>query len=460
MTIKRTLISIGILLVLSATAYAFFFRDKKMNSDILVEVKKNDFEVNILTTGELRSKSMTMISAPTKLRQLGIYQIKIADMVPEGTLVKEGAFVVSLDNSDVLTKIKDQQLNIDKKNAEIKQASLDTMMELRTLRDEIVNLGFDLEQKVLEKEQSRYEAPAEIKRVQLEYEKAERTLRQKKDNYKTKQIQTQTKMQILGSDMKQLTNYMEGLTSILSQLTINAPKSGMLVYDKNWNGQKKSVGTQIELWNPTLATLPDLTQMEALTYVNEVDIQKVKVGQSVDIGLDAATDKKLKGVVKSVANIGEEKPNSDAKVFEVLIDVLTEDPILKPAMTVSCKIATEKYKDALQVPLEAIYNDANGSFIFKRAEGNLVKQYVKVYTVNESNALITNGLKEGDRIYHNLPLADTTGLKMLKPDSTAEIKPEQLIQIDTSDARRLKDQADKESKTQGGGGNSGIIIVN
>lgn len=459
MTIKRILISIAILLVLSATAYAVFFRDKKINREILVDVKKSDFEVNILTTGELRSKSMTRISAPTKLQQLGIYQIKIADMVPEGTLVKEGAFVVSLDNSDVLNKIKDQQLNIDKKNAEIKQASLDTMMELRTLRDEIVNLGFDLEQKILEKEQSRYEAPAEIKRVQLEYEKAERTLRQKKDNYKTKQVQAQTKMQILGSDRQQLTNYMDGLTSILSQLTINAPKSGMLVYDKNWNGQKKTVGTQIELWNPTVATLPDLTQMEALTYVNEVDIQKVKVGQAVEIGLDAAADKKLKGVVKSVANIGEEKPNSDAKVFEVLIDVLTEDPLLKPAMTVSCKIAAEKYKDVLQVPLETIYNDANGSFIFKRTDGSLVKQYVKVHTVNESNALITNGLKEGDRVYHSLP-SDTSGLKMFKPDSTLETKPQQLISIDSAGAAKLKDQAGRESKTQGGDGNSGIIIVN
>lgn len=458
MTIKRILLVTGVLLAISATAYAIFFRDTKSTNDLIVDVKKSDFEVNILTTGELRSKSMTMISAPTKLRQLSIYQIKIADMVPEGTLVKEGAFVVSLDNSDVLTKIKDQQLNIDKKNAEIKQASLDTMMELRTLRDEIVNLGFELEQKVLEKEQSRYEAPAEIKRVQLEYEKAERTLRQKKDNYKTKQIQTQTKMQILGSDLKQLTNYMDGLTGILSQLTITAPKSGMLVYDKDWNGQKKAVGTLVELWNPTLATLPDLTQMEVLTYVNEVDIQKVKVGQTVDIGLDAAADKKLKGVVKSVANIGEEKPNSDAKVFEVLIDVLTEDPILKPAMTVSCKIAAEKYRDALQLPLETIYNDANGSFIFKRTGGSLVKQYVKVFTVNESNALITNGLTEGDRVYHSLP-SDTTGLKILKPDSTAEVKPRQLILIDSAEAKRLKEKADQDGKTQRGGSEGGIILI-
>ncbi len=459
MTTKKMLISIAVLLVVSATAYAFLFRSKDTNKDVLFDVKKNNFEVNITTTGELRSTSMTRISAPSKLMQLSIYQIKIADLVPEGTQVKEGEFVASLDNSDVLNKIKEQQLNMDKKNAEIKQASLDTMMELRTLRDEIVNLKFDLEQKILEKEQSRYEAPAEIKRVQLEYEKSERTLKQKEDNYKTKQLQTQTKMQILGSDLQQLKNTMEGLTSILSQLTINAPKSGMLVYDKNWNGQKKAVGTQIELWNPTIATLPDLSQMEVLTYVNEVDIQKVKVGQAVEIGLDAAADKKLKGVVKTVANIGEEKPNSDAKVFEVVIEVITKDPIIKPAMTVSCKIATEKYKDVLPIPLEAIYNDAKGSFVFKRSDGSLQKQYVKVFTVNESNALISNGLQAGDRIYHSLPI-DTSGLKVLMFDSAKNIKPQQLITIDSAEVKRLKNQANTDSKSQGGADAGGVMIIN
>lgn len=459
MTTKRTLISLAVLLVLSFSAYAFFFRSKSTSSEILVDVKKNVFEVNILTTGELRSKSMTRISIPTKLQQLGIYQIKISDMVAEGTLVKQGEFVASLDNSDVSNKIRDQQLNIDKKTAEIKQASLDTMIELRNLRDEIVNLKFDLQQKILEKEQSRYEAPAEIKRVELDYEKTERTLKQKEDNYKTKQIQTQTKMQILGSDMKQLTNSMEGLTSILSQLSINAPKSGMLVYEKNWNGQKKSVGTQVEVWNPTIANLPDLTQMEVLTYVSEVDIQKIKVGQKVEIGIDAAPEKKLNGIVKSVANIGEEKPNSDAKVFEVLVDVLTQDPIIKPAMTVSCKIATEKYNDALQVPLEAIFNDAGGSFVLKRSDGSMVKQYVKIFTINENSALISNGIRAEDKVYQSLP-ADTTGLKTFTIDSTKEIKPQQLITIDTAEVRRLKEQSASEGKNKGDDGGGGMIIIN
>lgn len=109
MTTKRIAILVAILLALSITAYAVFFTGKVSGKDILVNVQKGNFEVNILTTGELRSKSMTRISAPTRLQQLGIYQIKIADMVAEGTLVKEGEFVVSLDPSDVQNKIKDQQ---------------------------------------------------------------------------------------------------------------------------------------------------------------------------------------------------------------------------------------------------------------------------------------------------------------------------------------------------------------
>lgn len=55
-----------------------------------------------------------------------------------------------------------------------------------------------------------------------------------------------------------------------------------------------------------MATLPDLSKMITKTYVNEIDISKVKVNQKVDISIDAFPDKKLSGVVTEVANIGEQ----------------------------------------------------------------------------------------------------------------------------------------------------------
>ena len=105
------------------------------------------------------------------------------------------------------------------------------------------------------------------------------------------------------------------LAQTLGEFTIKAPADGMVIYAREWNGRKKVVGATINPWESAVATLPDLSVMESTTYVNEVDIQKVAVGQKVEIKLDADPSKKLSGIVRQVANIGEQRPNADSKVF-------------------------------------------------------------------------------------------------------------------------------------------------
>jgi len=159
-----------------------------------------------------------------------------------------------------------------------------------------------------------------------------------------------------------------------------------------------------------VATLPDLTQMQIITYINEVDIQKVKIGQYVEIGLDAEPGKKLEGGVHQVANVGEQKPNSDAKVFEVLIDVITKDSSLRPAMTTSCKIHAGTYPKTLSVPLEAINTEKEISYVFKKENGKLLRQQVLVGAVNETHGIVYAGINKNDQILLNFP-EDTTRLQ-------------------------------------------------
>src|SRR5690348_5966616 len=175
---KRILLFLSVALVAVIAAYFLFFRKKSGDNSLLATVQKSAFEVQVMTTGELRSRTETKIMAPQGLRQLDIYQVKIANLVPEGSIVKQGDFVASLDNSDVMTKLNQQKLELDKQEAQYTQAKLDTMLHLRAARDELVNLRYDLQTSKLEKEQSKFEAPAEIQRIELEYEKAQRTLNQ------------------------------------------------------------------------------------------------------------------------------------------------------------------------------------------------------------------------------------------------------------------------------------------
>ncbi|HKK38718.1 MAG TPA: efflux RND transporter periplasmic adaptor subunit, partial [Cryomorphaceae bacterium] len=177
---------------------------------------------------------------------------------------------------------------------------------------------------------------------------------------------------------------------------------GMLIYKKDWNGQSVGKGSQISAWDPVVATLPDLSTMISVTYVNEVDIRKVKQGQEVELGLDAFPDKKLSGDVIKVANVGEQRPNSDAKIFQVNIELNERDDLLKPSMTTSNQIITDTQEDALHIPIEGLFNqDDSITYVFKKSGLSVQKQEVMIGATNTNEVIILAGLNEGDEVYLN-----------------------------------------------------------
>lgn len=411
----------GIPLILIIAGIYFYTKGGQIseNKELTTTARSGDFHVFVISTGELKAKNQTEITAPgASLQQAGIYsELKIEDLIQEGTVVKEGDYVASIEKSPIVSKLSDAGLEVDKKTSEFNQARLDTTLTLREARDELQNLKFAVEQAKLEKEQSRFEAPATIRQKEIEWEKAMKSFSVKSENYKTKVKQAATKCQIIQSDLSLALSKQKRLQDLMGKLTIYAPKAGMVIYARNWNGAKKIVGSTVNSWNPEVAILPDLRLMQVITYINEVDIQKVKIGQYVEIGLDAESGKKLEGGVSQVANVGEQKPNSDAKVFEVIIDVLTNDPDLRPAMTTSCKIHAGSYAKVISVPLEAINNDQKSSYVFKKQGNGWVRQQVWIGAVNESHGLVYGGLISGEEVLL-AGLADTSGLQkigLLKP---------------------------------------------
>jgi RND family efflux transporter MFP subunit len=183
-----------------------------------------------------------------------------------------------------------------------------------------------------------------------------------------------------------------------------------VIYVREWNGKKKGVGSQWSPWDPTVATLPDLTQMESDTYVNEVDVRKVAVGQKVKISLDADPTKKLDGTVTSVANVGEQRPNQDSKVFEVKIDIAQVDTTLRPGMTTSNAIETASRDGVLSIPLEAVTSERGMSFVYRKDGGHVVKQQIETGVMNDNDIVVKRGLERGDKVLL-VPPPDKAGIK-------------------------------------------------
>jgi len=384
-------------------------------ASILTEVQKGTFEINVNTTGELQANSSENIMGPSRLRQIGVWQVKITDLVPEGSRVKKGDYIGMLDRSEISGHLKDLESELQKSESEYTKIKLDTTLEMRMARDELINLNSAVEEKSIVLEQSKYEPPAMIRQAQLEMEKAQRAHEQAKKNYQLKREQALAKMKEVSAALSQAQRKFEEASSVVEEFEIHAPKDGMLIYEKDWDGKKKLVGTTISAWDPVVATLPDLSSMISKTFVNEVDISKIKVDQQVEIGIDAFPEKKFKGTVIDVANVGEQRPKSDSKVFEVKIKMQGSDTLLRPSMTTSNKILTARLNTVLHIPLECIHNSDSVSYVFVKEGFKTLKKQIKLGLINDSEAIITKGLSEGEKVFLSKPEdADDLDIQKLK----------------------------------------------
>jgi multidrug efflux pump subunit AcrA (membrane-fusion protein) len=380
--------------------------------DLYTKPVTGEFVVDVTSTGELRAKNSTEITGPQGAREFRVNQLTIQRLIPEGTIVKAGDFIAELDRSEIMGKLQDAQLDLQTAQSQVTQAELDSTLELSQARDNLINLEFALEERQIEVDQSQYESPAVQRQAEIELDKARRQLAQEKKNYQTKVKQAEAKLREVEAELTKKQNEIGKIRQLMTQFTVNAPDQGMVIYRRNWDGSKVTEGEQISAWNPIVAELPDFSVMESVTYINEVDIQKVELGQKVTIGLDAVPDKRLTGVVTDVANIGEQRKNYDSKVFEVIIEINERDSLLRPAMTTSNRILIDRVDETLFVPLETVHAVDSLSFVFKKNGGSPVMQQVELGLMNDNSVIIHRGVNLTDELYLTVP-EDTVGIERI-----------------------------------------------
>ena len=405
----KKIIFIGLIVAIGLILILAFSSGGDKETVLTTSVLRGNLQIEVITTGELEARNSVKILGPgQQMSSARIWNTKINEMVPEGTEVKKGQFVAQLDVSGVEDNIKNRVDDLTKAESEHTTTKLDTTLTMREQRDKLLNLKFAVEEKKIKLEQSAFEPPATIKQAKMEVEKAQRELDQHKENYGIKKQQMIAKMNVATAKLERSKRLLHNLQGLKTKFTITAPEDGMVIYAKNWHGHKVKTGEQVRHWNPIVATLPDMSEMISRTYVNEIDIRKVKIGQQVQIGLDAFPDKALTGEIITVANVGEQKPNSDSKVFEVSIVINEYDSILRPSMTTSNNILTNQIDNCLYVPLEALHSQGDTvNYVIEKDGLSYTKKEVELGPSNGQYAVILKGTEEG----RTLALNETESLK-------------------------------------------------
>jgi HlyD family secretion protein len=427
---KRTFITTGIIVIFSFIALIVFDKltTREDKTKIFEEAKKGTFEITITNAGELLAEKSLNILGPTvgNSNRSGnssgagsrggggfdfhVTDFKIQDMVPEGTIVKKGDYIAQLDKTSYFNSLRDAFTNLNTLRTNVESKILDTAITLTSLRDDIKNQMYAVEEASVELAQSKYEPPAIQRKAESDLDKVKRSLEQKTKNYELKRtwiIADINDEKIRLSDGKKL---VADLQEFLSKFTIRAPASGMVTYRQDELGVKTKVGSSVNFFDDVICTLPDLSSMISKFYVSELEVSKVNIGQKVRVTIDALPGNKIMGKVLSVANVGEQLPNSDAKMFEVQIKLDESDPALRPSMTTWNEIMIKTYENVVYIPAECVQTGPDSiSYVIKK---NKTRQIVVLGDSNDKNVIVEQGLKQGTSVYI-IPPEDSDTFRMV-----------------------------------------------
>ena len=402
---KKTFIITGIIVVGTFILLYVFNRltTKASITYQYTEVQKGDFEIALTTTGELIPERTVDIKGPLfdangDIRSMNI---KIQDLIPEGTVVQKGDFVATLDRTELNNNLKDANDFLITLKTNLEMKLLDTAITLNDIRDIIKNQKFTVEEAKMTLRNSKYEPPTTLRQAEIELDKAQRVLEQRERNYVRRSAQARTDIYNQNYWVSRVSKRVKEFEDVLAGFTVTAPSSGMVIYKKERRGGKRKVGSMINPMDRVVATLPDLTSMLSTAYINEIDISKIKPGQKVNITIDAFPKKRYDGVVTAVAKIGEKLPNTDDKVFEVQIKIDGSDMALRPSMTTGNKITISTFHNVVFIPIECVQAGVDSiPFVYKK---NGTKQVVLLGESNEKHIIIEKGLDPGTILYLNTP---------------------------------------------------------
>ncbi|MCS7304464.1 MAG: HlyD family efflux transporter periplasmic adaptor subunit [Thermoguttaceae bacterium] len=394
---------------------------------IMVQATRGSFVHKVTERGAVESASNYEVRCEVQSR--GAAGTMILDIVPEGTYVNEGDFLVRLDSSWLESEKTKQEITCAQSEALLAEAenALETArinlkeylegqyrLEEKKIQNEILlasqevsrsreNLAYserlaakgyitkqqlEAETFALQKAQNELEAAQLKLKVLQEYTKPKR-LKELESEIKTAEARLAARRQAYELDRQQLRRIEEQI----AKCVIYAERAGEVVY-ANVTGQGAQdviiePGTLVRE-NQVIIRLPDPKNMQVKARVNETRISRIRVGMPAEIRLDAFPEALLQGEVTSVSEYPAPTMwhRGDVKEYETFIKILTPMEGLKPGLTAQVHIRVEELQDVLQLPIQAVFEHQGRYYCVVRNGQLWEARQVQIGPSNEQSVVI------------------------------------------------------------------------
>lgn len=413
-------------------------------------VRRADFNVVTNAGGQVQSSLQTKIECQVEAinyRARGVTfsgsgSSTILTLVPDGSMVKKGDILCTLDGSEFEEIVRTQTIRVEEEKAEVLEAELNLeVAELAvkefldgTFRRQVQEMDGKI--KLAESDVERwadrlkwsekmavkgYVSLAQIATEQMSYTRSKQQLmidRMARENYtkytKARTLHTlngaveQARMQLRNEragferDQERLAYYKR----MVEYCTIRAPHDGFVIYASNMQGggrrgddrDRIEVGYQVRQ-RQDLFYLPDLSKMEVIALLNESVVEQVRAGMPTKVEVEGIPGRIMEGHVETVTRLPlVDERNQDVKNYVARVKIDTVPEGLRPGMTAEVQILTGRRQNVLTIPPAALTIEEGQEVCYVARADGLERREVTVGAGDLQQIEVTGGLEEGEEV--------------------------------------------------------------
>jgi len=399
---KNVLVLATVVIIAGLGIWMYRSRDVSANvsEKDLLTVQRVDFPVLVNSTGVLEAIQSVSVGPPRLSRPQG--QFRLVRIVDEGTEVSEGDFLMEFDTSTISNNLVTQTAQFQKTQQQRLQQRGSSDLSLKNLKLQLEKARSDLE-KIEEQLNSQAEllSGIEVERMRINRD-ASRTnvaMLEKKLDYMTESDQLQ--IQILRNQERNNRGRMDDLMDAMDLYTVRASVPGVVIYKRDWNNQAKEVGSNVSM-QEVVMEIPDLSTMRAKMQVDELDSGKIRLGQDVNITVDAVQGRSFAGKVTSIGTILKQASfDRPQMINEIYVDLINMDvKTLRPGMSLRAQIRVGEYQQAVVIPMTSIEGRDGRSFVqvFNPQLKKIDWREVRLRTNDGQTAVVESGIEAGEKI--------------------------------------------------------------
>ena len=376
---------------------------------VTYQVIPKDYLESLVVSGTVQAVKTHSITAP---QLQGLTVIRLAE---EGIIVEEGDTVCVLSSTELEKRVETLRTELEKRQSDLVNLEIANGSALSGLQLQLENNKVEMAISELDSVQRKFVPEVQKKLLDLKYQQAKIKQSKLEKQYAAKRSIAETEVRQSKSRIAMAQNNLQQMQRQLGEMVLLAPKRGMVmhvvapeVYVSTSDGMSGSyggaikVGSQLMPFLPSqVLQMPDLSEMQIVALVPEVDFKRVELQQRVNIQIESAQGLTTTGKVlkKSLEGATTRYESGVAvKNYELIFSLDSCHSQMRPGLSAICEIVINEAKESLVVPSVAIHTRDSLKLVYLQ-EGRMFRQIsVETGFSNSAQTIVSKGLEPGQSV--------------------------------------------------------------